>query len=451
MPSCRRIAPLALALLLSTTLPFTAQAEAWPTASPSMQETFRQLARELRPAFCFAPDTPQSYVEQMTQLYGGGPDPLLQPGDEAFSRFQLGNRWTTTATDGGGLTQGDPMTLTWSYVPDGTAITGQLGEPNAPSNFLAWINGIYGNFNAWHPLFVQVFDRWSQLTGIRYVYEPNDDGVAMFNSSGLLGVRGDVRIGAHFIDGNSNVLAYNFFPNNGDMVIDSADNFFNTTTSNSLRLRNMLAHEHGHGIGLSHVCPVNQTKLMEPFISLSYDGPRFDDTLAGQRHYGDTLEFDLNDTSGEATVLGALGTTALTVGDVSIDDNSDVDWYRFSVGALTTVTVNLRPQGLTYLDGPQNSNGTCTAGTNLNTLIFNDLGFDVVASNGSTVLSTANSGGAGVDESASVLLATPGNYFVRVFGGAANQVQAYTLEITQSIFADGFETGNTLAWDVTVP
>ena len=41
----------------------------------------------------------------------------------------------------------------------------------------------------------------------------------------------------------------NFFPNNGDMVIDTGDNFYNSTGSNSLRLRNVLAHEAGHGVG----------------------------------------------------------------------------------------------------------------------------------------------------------------------------------------------------------
>ena len=71
-----------------------------------------------------------------------------------------------------------------------------------------------------------------------------------------------------YITGNFGILAYNFFPNSGDMVIDVPDSFYNNTSNNSLGLRNTLAHEHGHGLGLSHVCPVNQTKLMEPFISL---------------------------------------------------------------------------------------------------------------------------------------------------------------------------------------
>jgi len=106
---------------------------------------------------------------------------------------------------------------------------------------------------------------------------PNDDGNPISNVGsaypGSLGVRGDVRIGGHLIDGNSNILSYNYFPNNGDMVIDTADNFYENLTGNSLGLRNVLAHEHGHGLGFEHVCLINQTKLMEPFISFAFDGP----------------------------------------------------------------------------------------------------------------------------------------------------------------------------------
>ncbi|MEM8681384.1 MAG: hypothetical protein AAGF97_18715, partial [Planctomycetota bacterium] len=36
--------------------------------------------------------------------------------------FQFGTRWSRTAVSGAGLTQGDPTTLTWGFVPDGTNI-----------------------------------------------------------------------------------------------------------------------------------------------------------------------------------------------------------------------------------------------------------------------------------------------------------------------------------------
>ena len=68
------------------------------------------------------------------------------------------------------------------------------------------------------------------------------------------------------------------------------DSFFNTTANNSRRLRNVVEHEHGHGLGLRHVCPVDGTKLMEPFINVGFVGVQFDDIFTMQRLYGDFLE-----------------------------------------------------------------------------------------------------------------------------------------------------------------
>ncbi|MBZ0114890.1 MAG: matrixin family metalloprotease [Thermoanaerobaculia bacterium] len=404
-----------------------------------------------RLAVCFAPGTPQSYVEEVTQRYSQGPDPLFQAGPRwhelrgaNVSPFQFpdGNRWTATAS-GGGLGQGDPTTLTWSYIPDGTTIPGAVGEPQSPSQLFAWLDGLYGSTATWQALFAQVFDAFGNLTGNTLVFQPTDDGAAFTGSPGVLGVRGDVRIGAHFIDGNSNILAYNFFPNTGDMVIDAFDSFYSNQSNNSQGFRNVLTHEHGHGLGISHVCPVQQTKLMEPFVSFAFDGVQHDDLQAAQRGYGDSNEH--NDTFATATDLGSVS-QSVTVSTVSIDDDSDVDFYSFDVGSVLS-SVTLSPVGATYLNGPQNPDGSCTAGTSFNSLVQSNLGFDVIGTNGVTVLTTVNAGGLGVPETLTdFALGGPGTYFLRVFG-STNTVQLYQLELVGgSIFADGFESGNTAMW-----
>jgi hypothetical protein len=383
-----------------------------------------------KPAVCFAPGTSQEYVNEVTSRYAAGPDPLFQTGSD-IAEFQLDSRWSTTATNGSGLGQGDPTILTWSYIPDGTNISGFVGEPAAPSNLFAWLNGLYGSFEAWHALFVQVFDRWSQLAGITYVYQPTDDGAVFPSASGILGVRGDVRIGGHFIDGGFGTLAYNFFPNTGDMVIDTFDAYFNSTGSNSLRLRNTLAHEHGHGIGLEHVCPVNGTKLMEPFLGTGFDGPQIDDILGGQRGYGDANEH--NDTSASATDLGFFAPGGNTFEDaLSIDDNSDVNYFAFGTGANQEASVTLSPNiAAPYLEGPQNPNGSCTAGTLFDPTLIHDLAVAILDSDGTTVLASADASGVGGDESL-VEIPLPsgaGTYFVRVLGDSTNDVQGYTLSL----------------------
>lgn len=374
-------------------------------------------ANGARGAMCFAPGTDPAVMEAFETAIWGPPG----------QRFQQTSRWFSTATDGPGLTQGDPTTLTYSFVPDGTFCPSIIGV-TGNSDLFSFLDGIYGNTATWQAIYAQVFARWDELSGLSFVLEPNDDGVNLNGAGGSLGVRGDLRMAGIFIDGNSGTLAYNNFPNDGDMVIDTGDNFYNNTTSQSLRLRNVLAHEHGHGHGELHVCPINQTKLMEPFISLAYDGPQIDDIQNVQRHYGDNLED--NDTAGTASPLGALGDGTITVDDVSSDDNSDVDYYSFSTIAPDRgVTATMRPIGLTYLNGPQNVS-PCSAGTDFNSLIAGNLGVEVLDSDGTTVLASATANAAGVNEVAIAGLPAVDTYFIRVVSGPNNTVQLYELDVT---------------------
>ncbi len=225
---------------------------------------------------CFAPGTNLKTVR------------AFESANSQLQFFRASNYWSSTSA--GAHAAGATMTLRWSIVPDGTTLPNGAGETTAPSNLKARLNQIYGNETTWRALFRQVFARYSALSGITYLEETNDDGVPITDTNtnlGVAGVRGDVRIGGHHIDGNSGILAYNYFPNNGDMVIDTNDTFYNNTSSSSLGFRNVLAHEHGHGLGFAHVCPTNQTKLMEPFVSYQFDGPQADDLQNLQRGYSD--------------------------------------------------------------------------------------------------------------------------------------------------------------------
>lgn len=391
----------------------------------------RGLEEQVAPFACFTPGTPDEVIVAFNNALGSGP------------RAQLTGRWSSTATNGGGLTEGTPTTLTFGFVPDGTFVPNLIGV-TGNSNLHAWLDGIYGSQATWQPVFEQMFARWSQLAALTYVYEPNDDGSSLNGAAGQLGVRADLRIAAITIDGNSGTLAYNNFPNDGDMVLDSADNFFNNTASGSLRLRNTIAHEHGHGMGLLHVCPVTQTKLMEPFISLAYDGPRHDDVRGAQRHYGDPSEQD--DTSATATDLGVLNSgSSIDFGAISepvngsllsIDGNGDVDWFRFTVPTPVAVTATATPIGLSYDDSGQSGScggtGNCCSGNIINSMAIADLNIDLVDTNGVTVLTTGNSQPIGSAESTpEAAILVPGDYFVRVFeGNTPSQAQLYNLTVS---------------------
>ena len=384
-------------------------------------------------ATCFADGTDPAIVAAFNQAIPG-----FNP------RFQQGTRWGATALNPGGTTAaGVPTTISYSFVPDGTNIPGSNGEPAAPSSLFAWMNGIYGSPATWQPLFHQIFARWGELSGITYVYQATDDGAAFPTSAGAAGVRGDVRISAHPIDGNSGVLAYNFFPQTGDMVLDANDSFYNTTTSNSLRLRNVLAHEHGHGLGMAHVCPVQQTKLMEPFVSTAYDGPRHDDIRNAHDHYGDIHEPD--DVAAEATDLGAIGTSttlgtapapAIVQGStLSINAAGDADWYKFTIPSTRQVVISVTPLGQTYDDSPQDTtncganSGACCSGNIVDSLAGANLTLQLLGSNGSTVILTRDAAAAGQVESLGAVI-PGGTYYFRVGdSGASNPPQLYTLNV----------------------
>ena len=153
--------------------------------------TTRQLAL---PEVCYAPGTPMETIQRNAARRQSLMSGLQSQGFQ----FSDSSRWDSTATDGGGLVQGQVTTLTWNIVPDGTFVKGFNGEPDANSNLKAFLTGIYGSEAAWVAHFQTVFDQWGALTGINYVKVTEDDGSALAGANvfpfnpGLLGVRADI-------------------------------------------------------------------------------------------------------------------------------------------------------------------------------------------------------------------------------------------------------------------
>ncbi|HVJ82779.1 MAG TPA: matrixin family metalloprotease, partial [Planctomycetia bacterium] len=353
-------------------------------------------------------------------------------------------RWNGfTAIGGQTYTQGSPLTLTWGFMALGTPINDSVnsGFGNGVNNLQTRLNTIYGNQATWQAHFQSVFDRWSSISGLTYQFEANDDGAAIGTNTfpaGQLGVRADLRIGGKSLDGNNGVLAYNYYPNVGEMVIDTNDTFFNSTTGNSLGLRNVVSHEHGHGMGMPHVNSGNASFLMEPFFSSAFDGPQYHDILAAQRMYGDAREKGAgNNTAATANSLGVvsagsprtLGNSARTLvvnststDFVSIDDDTDVDFYSFTVSLPGQVSILLESLGFTYNLGEQGVSGEIAFDTRLRS----DLRLALFGVNGTSMLASANIGGLGVNEQIVFNLLAGGTYFIRVTG--ADNADSFTLD-----------------------
>ncbi len=350
--------------------------------------TFHLAATE--PAFtCFSHGTPEEEAAILLKypLLGNPPPPNPLA-------FFTGTSWTPV---------GEGLTLTWSLVPDGTFIPSFGTGAGASSDMFATFDAQFaaaGGRATWVSLVEQFLERWTELNGNTYVRITQagvdwDDGAA-FNTSPGSATRGDIRISGRSIDGGtgSNILAFNFFPTNADMVIDTDNNWANS--ANNFRFfRNVLMHEHGHGIGLFHLCSSNSNHLMEPFINTSFDGLQHDDVRAAQRQHGDPFEPD--NTVAEATDLGIfnIGDSQIVglvpspninfTDNLSIDDDSEEDWFQFTVTEETGVTILASPRGIAYDNSPQNGDGSCpgapgipinsTMASDLKLQLFNTAGF----------------------------------------------------------------------------
>jgi hypothetical protein len=292
------------------------------------------------------------------------------------SAYVPDQRWSVTSSGTTG-TSGTPITLTWSFARDGTSIPGE-----GASNLIGYLDRIFnvtttgGDFTqrAWFPLFEQSFQRWSELGGLTFLYEPNDSNSVLQSSAGVRGVRGDIRLGGAFIDGQNSTLAYTWLPNSGDIVVDTGEtNFYSNPANNYRALRNTIMHEVGHALGLLHIVSSSDALLMEPTIHLGVDGPQLDDVRGIHGFYGDVFEKSNNGMGNgsyqRATPLGVLSPgDELSIGShaaggqdvgpletdfVSVTNNSDIDFFSFTIAAPTLLDVTLTSLGGIFNQAPE--------------------------------------------------------------------------------------------------
>jgi serralysin len=365
--------------------------------------------------------------------------------------------WLSTAS-GPRSGNGAPATITWSIVPDGTRVETGSGTTTTASNLISFMNTNFGGNPAqtdltlqpWYHIFADAFGRWEQLGGVDYVYESHDDGVLHPSSNGQLGVRGDIRLAGFNIDGASGTLAFTYVPTGGsDMAIDTGDGaFFKNSTNNFINLRNTVMHELGHSFGLNHISSTTSNFLMEPVIDTSFDGPQLDEVRGVQYYFGDVNEKSNNKqgngTAALATSLGtiaggstkSIGTSAnvptqaisATATDfVSISNASDVDYYSFTVSQPSLLGSSLTPLGGVFTQGDADNNQTPTS---FNANARSNLALTIFATNGTSILATADANPAGGIESiANLLLPSAGTYYARVTG-ADDTIQLYQLSLS---------------------
>jgi hypothetical protein len=387
---------------------------------------------------CFYAQTPEDF-ERLVRTYDLLPPSLL--GEERFvsdSTVFVGNGGVGAAAG-----RAQPISITYSFPADGVTwgTGGSFGS--GPNVLLAKLGGFFGasNVDRARELIRQSFASWRRNGGIIYT-EVADDNTPETTGTGRNPARGDVRIGSYSLDGFFNVLAYNNFTISGsDMNLDADDmaagSFYDST--NGYRFfRNTVAHEHGHGMSYIHSIPCDNTKLMEPQLSTGFDSVVNDDRRGIQRNYGD--RFAGNISGATAVDFGTLTGPNRSIIERDLSTNGTTgfngtsqDFFKFTLGSAQNVVITVDPTGGVYNTGQQSSGCTGTTAS-VNADQAGNLNIELRDAAGTTVLQTAASAGAGVNEVLTANGLAAGTYTVRVFdvgpNTAVNQIlQTYDLSI----------------------
>lgn len=500
----------------------------------------------------YVPGTPESYVNAVERQIN-----KVRNANSGGARFVGGTRWSGP----GGA--GDPLSVTFSFVPDGLLIPNQFGEGAGNSNLFATLDAQFAGEpdprQAWVNLVNEAFASWEAVSGIRFNFVADDDGapwgsegpinatgnerqritiqgapgagsftlsfvgnvtapiafnaasvtvqgalealpnigagnvlvtgpaggpwvVEFINALGGINLpsiildqnnlvpptpvlieelstqRGDIRIGMKpFADGPGGLCAVASSPDDGDIMLDSNENWADPGSEEDFRFfLNCLAREIGTAIGLQAGCPQGSgtfsAKLMHPIVSLDFVGPQHDDIRAANFLYGDQLvsisggSLVANNTPGAAFSIPemiVLEFGELLLENLSIDTPGEEDFFSVTVGETDVrLGVTLTPVGGQYNSGPQNPDGSCQPGTPVNSLVLQNLRMSLIDSDGVTVLETIDTNPAGMDEGRTFSIAAPEGeesktFFIRVTGtGGVNPEDTQLYNINFQVFFD---------------
>ncbi len=184
------------------------------------------------------------------------------PQSDEYTYFTTPTAWdpgANTARVGGFPAEGG---ATWSIM--GAGLSDASGFDSHSNAATSDITSLGFTQNAVEAMVDNALNAWASVSGFSNLGQVADGNVGMGASELVGGQLGDIRIGAIYIDGSSNVLAHAYQPGTeaifgaggtitGDVHLDKDENW----GTGGFDLSAVLVHELGHSLGLGHSTDVN--------------------------------------------------------------------------------------------------------------------------------------------------------------------------------------------------
>jgi Matrixin len=119
--------------------------------------------------------------------------------------------------------------ITYSFMTDGARM-----DSGAKNTLFQTMNADFGSPSVWQPIFTDALNMWASVSNNHVAFVEHSDNGAAFNAAGASQNSpsfGDIRIGAHRMDGTNKTLAHTYFPPPngasaaGDAHFDNAENW----------------------------------------------------------------------------------------------------------------------------------------------------------------------------------------------------------------------------------